>query len=196
MAISVYNLSATQFKFQIITEKEITMKASEADIPLERDLFLRSLLRELSGVLQDIVGIEQASGYISVVGQNMGDWLNREYRQAMNSPTLDREQVTDVLNDLKARIHGTFYTISQNEEKLVFGNTCCPFEDKVIGRPSLCMMTSNVFGTIVAENLGYAKVCLHQTIANGDGKCSVTVYLNPDSPETMADQGNEYFRSE
>ncbi len=172
------------------------MKASEANVPLERDLFLRSLLRELSGVLQDIVGVEQASGYISIVGQNMGDWINQEYRRALNCPTLNREQVTDVMNDLKARINGTFYAVSQNDEKLVFGNTRCPFEDKVAGRPSLCMMTSNVFGTIAAENLGYAKVCLHKTIANGDGECSVTVYLDPDNSETIADQGNEYFRAE
>lgn len=172
------------------------MKAAEVDVPLERDLFLRSLVRELSGVLQETVGIEQANGYISVVGQNMGDWINQEYRQAMNCTCLNREQVTDVLNDLKARIHGTFYAISQDDEKLVFGNTCCPFEDKVEGRPSLCMMTSNVFGTIAAENLGYAKVCLHKTIAKGDGECHVTVYLNPDSPDALVDEGNEYYRSE
>ncbi len=172
------------------------MKASESDVPLARDVFLRSLVRELSGVLQETVGLEQANGYISVVGQNMGDWINQEYRQAMNCPCLNREQVTDVLNDLKARINGTFYAVSQDDEKLVFGNTRCPFEDKVEGRPSLCMMTSNVFGTIAAENLGYAKVCLHKTIANGDGECSVTVYLNPDNVDALADEGNEYYRSE
>lgn len=172
------------------------MKASEANIPLERDLFLRNLVRELSGVLQDTVGLEQASGYISLVGQNMGDWLNEEYRKEMNCSCLDREQVADVLNDLKARIHGTFKTISQDDDKLVFDNTQCPFEDKVVGRPSLCMMTSNVFGTITAENLGYAKVCLHKTIAKGDDGCSVTVYLNPEHPDALADEGNEYYRSE
>lgn len=172
------------------------MKASESNVPLERDLFLRSLVRELSGVLQDTVGLEQANGYISVVGQNMGEWINQEYRQSMGCECLNREQVTDVLNDLKARIHGTFYTVSQDDEKLVFGNNQCPFEDKVEGRPSLCMMTSNVFGTIAAENLGYAKVCLHKTIANGDGECRVAVYLNPDSAEALADEGNEYYRGE
>jgi len=172
------------------------MKAKEADVPLERDLFLRSLLRELSGVLQDTVGIEQAGGYISIVGQNMGEWINREYRVALGCDTLSREQVNDVLNDLKARIHGTFHTISQDDGKLVFGNGRCPFEDKVLGRPSLCMMTSNVFGTIAAENLGYAKVCLHETIAGGDGHCRVVVYLNPDDPDAIGDEGNEYFRTE
>jgi hypothetical protein len=32
------------------------------DVPLERDLFLRTLLRELAGTLQDVVGLDEASG--------------------------------------------------------------------------------------------------------------------------------------
>ena len=32
----------------------------------------------------------------------------------------------------------------------------------------MCMMTSNVFGHIAAENVGYAKVELQETIARGD----------------------------
>ena len=44
----------------------------ELSIPLERDVFLRTLIRELAGTLQDVVGLEEASGFISVVGQNMG----------------------------------------------------------------------------------------------------------------------------
>lgn len=37
------------------------------DLPLERDLFLRTLIRELAGALQDVVGLEEASGFISLV---------------------------------------------------------------------------------------------------------------------------------
>ncbi|HYQ82784.1 MAG TPA: hypothetical protein VEP28_01985, partial [Rubrobacter sp.] len=44
-------------------------------IPLERDVFLRTLIRELSGTLQDVVGMEEASGFISVVGQRVGDQI-------------------------------------------------------------------------------------------------------------------------
>ena len=51
-----------------------------------------------------------------------------------------------------------------------------PFAEKVVGRPALCMMTSNVFGSIAAENLGYAKVVLEQAIARGDSGCRVVVY--------------------
>ena len=43
-------------------------KVEELPLALERDLFLRSLIRELAGTLQDVVGVREASGYISVVG--------------------------------------------------------------------------------------------------------------------------------
>ena len=55
------------------------------------------------------------------------------------------------------------------------------------------MMTSNVFGSIAAENLGYAKVVLEQTIAEGDPGCRVVVYLKS-TPESNAAQGREYFQ--
>jgi hypothetical protein len=55
------------------------------------------------------------------------------------------------------------------------------------------MMTSNVFGDIAAENLGYAKVVLNKTIAQGDLGCIVTVYLRQ-TPESDAAPGREYFQ--
>jgi hypothetical protein len=50
-----------------------------ANVPLERDIFLRTLIRELAGTLQDVVGLEEASGFISVVGQRMGTQINEDY---------------------------------------------------------------------------------------------------------------------
>ena len=148
-------------------------------IPLERDVFLRTLIRELTGTLQDVVGLDEASGFISVVGQRVGDHINDSYKAALDVSRLDRAQVADVLVDLKRRIEGTFYVIEENDERIVFGNKDCPFAEKVLGRPSMCMMTSNVFGVIAAENLGYARVDLEQTIAQGHGQCRVVVYLRP-----------------
>src|SRR4051812_39702384 len=99
---------------------------SEADIPLERDLFLRTLVRELAGTLQDVVGMEEAAGFISVVGQRVGDQINESYRQALELPRLSRRQVADVLVDLKRRIQGDFYIIEEDAEKIVLGNRVCP----------------------------------------------------------------------
>jgi predicted ArsR family transcriptional regulator len=166
----------------------------DLDIPLERDLFLRTLIRELSGTLEAVVGVEDASCFISVVGQEVGDWLDREYRRALSVSRLDREQVAQVLVDLQARIKGDFHVIEQDDGKIVLGNRSCPFAEKVLGRSSMCMMTSNVFGTIAAENLGYAKVELRETIARGDAGCRVVVYLKP-TPEAEAREGREYYRS-
>jgi predicted ArsR family transcriptional regulator len=166
---------------------------SDLDIPLERDLFLRMLLHHLSGTLQKVVGLEEASGLISVVGQEIGDQINESYKNALAVANLSREQVAEVLVDLKRRIQGDFYIIDQDDERIVLGNRRCPFAEKVIGRPALCMMTSNVFGSIASENLGYSKVVIEQAIARGDAGCRVVVYLKP-TPESRAALGREYFK--
>jgi predicted ArsR family transcriptional regulator len=168
--------------------------AKDLDLPLNRDVFLRTLLRHLAGTLQDVVGLEEASGFVSLVGQRIGEEVDAGYRQGLQVPSLSREQVADVLVDLKRRIEGDFFIIEQTDERIVFGNRACPFAEKVIGRPALCMMTSNVFGSIAAQNLGYSRVVLEQTIARGDAGCRVVVHLRP-TPETDAASGREYFKT-
>jgi predicted ArsR family transcriptional regulator len=165
--------------------------ARAADVALDRDVFLRTLIRELSGTLQDVVGVDEAAGFISVVGQNMGRQIDAGYRAALAVDRLDPGQVADVLVDLKRRIEGDFFVLEQDEEKIVLGNRACPFAEKVLGRPAMCMMTSNVFGSITADNLGYARVVLEETIAQGDAGCRVVVYLKPDGEA----EGREYFGS-
>jgi predicted ArsR family transcriptional regulator len=165
----------------------------ELPIPLERDVFLRTLIRELAGTLQEVVGLEEASGFVSVVGQKVGEQINESYKAALSVPELSRQQVAAVLVDLKRRIQGDFFVIEEDDEKIVFGNRACPFAEKVIGRPAMCMMTSNVFGGIAAENLGYAKVVLEETIAEGAPGCRVVVHLKP-TPEAEAATGREYFK--
>lgn len=163
-----------------------------AAIGLDRDVFLRTLVRELAGTLQDVVGLDEASGFVSVVGQRIGEQIGGAYRQALAVPALDRAQVGEVLVDLKRRIQGDFTLVEQGPTRLVFHNTRCPFGDKVRDRPSMCMMTSNVFGVIASENLGYAKVELAETIAQGAAGCRVIVHLSPTS-EAAAAGGREYF---
>lgn len=174
---------------------EAAVEAVEnVDIPLERDVFLRSLVRELSGTLQDVVGMEEASGFVSVVGQRVGEQINEHYKRALSLPELSREQVSAVLVDLKRRIQGDFYVIEENDERIVLGNRACPFAEKVADRPAMCMMTSNVFGVIASENLGYAKVSLERTIAEGHRECRVVVYLKPAGDAAKA-PGREYFKT-
>ncbi len=167
---------------------------SKVPVPLERDVFLRTLLHHLAGVLQDVVGIEEAGGFVSIVGQKIGDEINTAYRAALQIDSLSKEQVAAVCVDLKRRIQGEFFVIEMTDEKIVFGNRACPFAEKVIGRPSLCMMTSNVFGSIAAENLGYGKVVINESIAKGHSGCLVTIYLRP-CDEAGTKEGREYFRT-
>lgn len=165
----------------------------DANLALDRDTFLRQLLRELSGSLQDVVGVDEASGYISVVGAAIGEHIDQQYRQALQVDRLNREQVSDVLVDLKRRIQGDFFVIEETDDRIVFGNRRCPFGEMVLDRPSLCMMTSNVFGYITAQNLGYASVELEETIAEGHAGCRVVVHLRPHDTDTT-NSVREYFR--
>ncbi len=160
---------------------------AQADIPLDRDRFLRALLRELSGILEDSVGLTEAEGFIAMVGNRIGESLNDSYRQALAADRLTAEQVADALVDLKHRIKGGFSVQSIEADRIVLVNSRCPFGEYVEGRPSLCMMTSNVFGRVTADNLGYARVTLDETLARGDGGCRVTIHLGE------GDGGREYF---
>lgn len=162
------------------------------DIPLNNENFVKLLLNHLCGSLQEIIGMEEAEGFISMVGGKMGEHIDTQYRNALKVKKLTRNQVIEILVDLKARIGGDFYVIEESIDKIVFGNTHCPFGKDVFERPALCMMTSNVFGVIAAENIGYAKVSIDESIAINHDHCKVTLHLNPDDSVV----GREYYSSQ
>ncbi|NEU13468.1 transcriptional regulator [Methylobacterium sp. BTF04] len=162
------------------------------DIGLDHDIFLRTLIRELSGTLQDVVGLDEAAGFISIVGRAVGEQIERDYLDGLQTDRLAPGQVTGVLLDLKRRIHGDFHVVAETKEMIVLENHICPFGRSVDGRPSLCMMTSNVFGHIAAQAYGYVRVELQETIAEGDARCCVRLHLAPDADDVGA--GIEYFR--
>jgi hypothetical protein len=60
-------------------------------VPLERDVFLRTLIRELAGTLQEVVGLGEASGFISVFGHKVG---NRSTRPISRSSPFLNSRVT------------------------------------------------------------------------------------------------------
>ena len=144
---------------------------------LDKDSFMRSVIRELAGILEETVGEQEAAAYVNHVGLLIGRALDREYRDACGTDRLDPGQVASALVHLKKRIDGGFSVESIDGTAITLVNTACPFGDKVIGRPSLCRMTANVFGHIAAENLGYARVGIHEAIARGDARCRVVVSI-------------------
>ena len=169
--------------------KEI--KFHRLPIPLDRDRFVRDMLRDLAASLEERIGAEETAEFVAKIGERTGVQLGAYYRAAMKSPSLNRADVAAVLVDLKRRIEGDFYVIEVTDEKIVLGNRACPFGAKVIDRPALCMMTSSVFGAIASQNLGHAKVELQQTIARRDKECRVVVYLRP-SAESERAPGREF----
>jgi hypothetical protein len=163
-------------------------------VPLDRDLFLRNVIRELTGTLEEVLGSIEVSCFMSIVGQTLGEQIDHDYKQALGASTLTREQVAEVLVDLARRIREDFCVLEEDENKIVFGNRACPLGDQVLWHSPLFMITSNIFGVIVAENLGYAKVEMQETIAKGQHGCRVLVHLNP-TPEAEAAEGREYLKA-
>jgi hypothetical protein len=108
---------------------------SELPVPPEGALFLRTLLRHPAGTLQKVVGVEEAAGFIRVLGQETGEEINQGCREALGVSRLTRERVADVLVDLGRRTQGDFHVIEQDDEKFVQGDRAGPSAEKVIDRP-------------------------------------------------------------
>ncbi|HEX6292009.1 MAG TPA: ATP-binding protein [Herpetosiphonaceae bacterium] len=161
-------------------------------IELNRDTFMRRLIASLGHLNEGILGTEVAGAYIMNVGLSMGAAIEAEYKAfwGIDRPfTLD--EYAHVIIDLKQKIHGNFSLVSADPTKVVVRTTSCPFDEVVRQSPSLCFMTSSVFGGIAARNFGYAKVVLHKRIALGDPGCYVAVHLQ-NTPEAQAVIGREY----
>jgi predicted ArsR family transcriptional regulator len=94
------------------------------------------------------------------------------------------QQLGDCYVRLKHAIDGGFFVIEASEKRVVLGNTSCPFGDVVTRAPSLCRMTSSVFGGIAARNSdGPVTVLLEERIAVGDPGCRVVVQLQDEDPD-------------
>ena len=155
---------------------------------LNKTRFYLEMIANLTSSLERVIGCEDAEGYLALVGSEMGRDLYKAYSSDAGLSDLPVEKVAEVLVDLKARIDGGFSIESIEDGKITLVNTRCPFAEKVVGRQSLCMMTSSVFGTIGSTAAGQANVDIQESLAAGDSRCRVVVYLNqPEAP------GKRYF---
>lgn len=148
-----------------------------AFIDLSAGTFFSEVIGSLAGTLQEVVGLEDSSAFISVAGDTMGLRLKALYEAELGDLPDDAEVIARVLVDAMRRVGGDFRVESVEQDRIVFVNRRCPFGARVQGRPSLCMITTNIFGRIAAETNGYAGVQLEQAIACGDSKCRVVVSL-------------------
>jgi anti-sigma regulatory factor (Ser/Thr protein kinase) len=148
-----------------------------------RESFLRALVVELSRAAEESHGPLVAAGLVAHVGATVGAQMELEYRRARQIVgRLTPAQLADCFVRLKTAIEGDFYVIDVTDDRIVLGNRRCPFGDTVRLSPSLCRMTSSVFGGIAARNGGEAHVLLEERIAVGDVECRVSIMLGVDQP--------------
>lgn len=144
-----------------------------------RESFLRALVVQLAQTLERDHGPDVAEAAVAQVGADVGGQMEDEFRAARQIVgRLTPEQMAECYVRLKHAIDGGFYVIEASGERIVLGNTRCPFGDAVRAAPSLCRMTSSVFGGIAARNGdNHVSVLLEERIAVGDPGCRVVVDL-------------------
>ncbi|MGE3267893.1 MAG: ATP-binding protein [Chloroflexota bacterium] len=171
------------------------MATREFDTPiaLSRDVFMRQLIAGLGHLNEGILGADIAGAYIMNVGLSMGAAIESEYKAFWKiERPFTLSEYAHVIVDLKQKIRGNFSLVSLEADKVVVRTSSCPFDEFVRQSPSLCFMTSSVFGGIAARNFGYSKVILHRRIALGDDGCLVTIFLRP-TPESELAIGRVYY---
>lgn len=156
--------------------------------------FLETIIGEVAGTLQTLVGNTDASSYISLVGLALGEAIYQESIESAIPDYLTPSGLADLLVAIEQRIGGGFSVSSVTRDAIVLHNAKCPYGSGIAGRPSLCMMTTNMLGTIAAQYLDYAAVDTTKTIASGDRYCRVVIRLRPGS-ETGS-MTREYFYRE
>jgi predicted ArsR family transcriptional regulator len=148
------------------------------EVVLNAEDFFGDIVALLAENMEETFGLEDSASFVAAVGGTIGGEISRKYAAGRPLDRTERaEVIAAVCVDLKARIGGAFRVESIEDDRIVFLNTRCPFADRVVGRPSLCMMTTNVFGRVAADRAGYASVQIEQAIALGDPVCRVVVSL-------------------
>ncbi len=145
-----------------------------------RETFLRALVVQLANSIERLAGPSMGEAAVAQVATDVGTQMEAEYRQAKQIVgQMGPEQLSDCFLRLKHAIDGEFFVIEATDERIVLGNRRCPFGDKVQHSPSLCRMTSGVFGSIAAASQGEVSVTLEERIAVGDPECRVVIDLKP-----------------
>ena len=163
------------------------------DIDFDHHGLFNTLVADMAELLGSIAGVEDACAYVSGIAARLGTDIEKQYKAALGVQHLSRDQLIEVLIDLKKRAGGAFSVIERDEDRVVFGNCSCPLGRAAGNHPSLCMVTSNIFGRLSANAVGYAAVDLEETIARGAPQCRVVLHLKRTEP---GPETREYFRDD
>jgi predicted ArsR family transcriptional regulator len=120
--------------------------------------------------------------------------MELEYRAATGATgPLEPDRLAECFVRLKHAIDGGFFVVEIDDNVIVLENDRCPFGDAVRLAPSLCRMTSSVFGGIAARSARRdATVRLDERIAIGDTRCRVVIELDPLCPPGEQSRGHRY----
>lgn len=158
-----------------------------------KESFLRALVVQLAQTIEIHHGQDAADAAVAQVGTDVGGRMLDEFRLAgAVAGRMTPEEVARCYVRLKHAIDGGFRIVEASAERIVLVNDRCPFGEVVQQAPSLCRMTSSVFGGIAARNSeGGAAVLLEERIALGDAGCRVVVELG--IPRERADPAAHYY---
>lgn len=158
-----------------------------ADGTFGRESFLRALVVQLAQTAELASGPDEAEVLVAQVGTDVGGRMEDAFRSTREiDDELTDAQMAELFVELKNAIGGRFSVVEADADRIVLANTQCPFGDAVTRAPSLCRMTSSVFGGIARRNRGAAAIDLEQRIAVGDPQCRVTVWLTPPGEDREA----------
>lgn len=169
------------------------LEEARPDGAFGKESFLRALVVQLAQTLEFQHGPGAAEAAVAQVGADVGGQMEEEYRRAKGIVgRMTPDQMGECYVRLKHAIDGGFFVIEAGEDRIVLGNTRCPFGEAVRLAPSLCRMTSSVFGGIAARNNdGPVLVTLEERIAVGDPGCRVIVSLD-ETKSPAADFAHRY----
>ena len=126
------------------------------------------------------MGPTAANVVVAQVAVDVGSQMEAEYRIAIGAvERLDTVRLAECYVRLRNAIDGGFVAVEVTPTRIVLENDRCPFGEAVTLSPSLCRMTSAVFGGIAARNADrWADVTLEERIAVGDRRCRIVVELD------------------
>lgn len=148
-------------------------------LPIDKESFYLKLLLDLNATMEEVIGVEESRAFTNIITDRVATFYQSCYKNVIDQTTLTTEQIAYMLIDIYRRLGGSFTIQEFTPNKIVFANTYCPFGDSVKNHKSMCALTTNLFGKITADNLGYAGIDLEKAIAAGDDECRVVVYLEP-----------------
>jgi hypothetical protein len=148
-----------------------------------KESFLRALVVQLAQTIEIQHGQDAADAAVAQVGTDVGGRMLDEFRLA---EAVAGRMTPDEIGRCYVRLKHAI------ADRIVLVNDRCPFGEVVQQAPSLCRMTSSVFGGIAARNSEEgAAVLLEERIALGDHGCRVVVELG--IPRERADPAAHYY---